>query len=87
MDFRETVRDLYIDLDRLIACGGLSAMQASIVHRLMEGASLTDVSREDGCSVSTAAAHLNRAVEKIVRENDRRWLEVYRAKAVANRDK
>lgn len=75
MDFREAVRDLYIDLDCLIARSGLSTMQTSVVVRLMEGASLTGIAQEDGCSTSTVAAHLNRAVDKIVCANNRRWLE------------
>lgn len=87
MDFREAVRDLYIDLDCLVVNCGLSAMQASVVQRMMGGASLTDIAQEDECSTSTVAAHLNRAVEKIVRENDRRWMEVYHGKAVAKKCK
>ena len=67
----------YLDLDRLIAECGLSPSQHSIVKTLMEGYSLTDCAEMHGIPKQAAFTHLNRAVDKITRQNDLNWAEVY----------
>lgn len=77
MDTTASARDVYLDLDRLIRWCGLTEAQKNTVQKLLLGYSPTDIADEDGCRASTIHNHLNRAVEKIVAENNRCWRAVY----------
>lgn len=72
-----SARDVYLDLDRLIRLCGLTDAQNNAVQKLLTGYSPSDIADEEGCRASTIHNHLNRAVEKIVAENNRRWRSVY----------
>ena len=77
MDTTASARDVYLDLDRLIKFCGLTDAQKNAVQKLLMGYSPSDIADEEGCRASTIHNHLNRAVEKIVAENNRRWRSVY----------
>lgn len=73
----------YIDLDVLIEACGLSQMEQKIVDWLMQGYGLTDIAEVLGYVRQTADTMFDRAVEKIVSENNRRWLSCYSDKPIS----
>ena len=77
MDTTASARDVYLDLDRLVRLCGLTDTQKNAVQKLLMGYSPSDIAVEEGCRTSTIHNHLNRAVEKIVAENNRHWCAVY----------
>lgn len=77
MDTTADARDVYLDLDRLVRRCGLTEAQRNVVQKLLMGYSPSDIADEEGCRASTIHNHLNRAVEKIVAENNRHWRAVY----------
>ena len=82
MDTTASARDVYLDLDRLIRNCGLSEVQMGIVLKVQRGYSPSDIAEMEGCKAGTVHKHLNRAVEKIVEENDKSWRSLYGKKFV-----
>jgi len=75
----EVVEDIvciYIDLDSLIESCGLTPGENRVVQNLMMGYALSDIAEHYGVTRQTCSVLLKRAVEKIVAENDRRWMAV-----------
>lgn len=75
----EPVLCTYFDLDRLIENCGLSQGQREIVSLLMDGYTLSDIAEESGRGLTTVDVQFRRAVEKIVQENNRLWIEWQKA--------
>lgn len=75
----EVVEDIvciYIDLDSLIASCGLTPGEERIVKNLMMGYAMSDIAEHFHVTRQTCSVLLKRAVDKIVAENNRRWMMV-----------
>ena len=79
----EDVICTYLDLDSLIDGGGLSDAEKDIVQYVMQGYSISDVAEYLGQARQTADTVFDRAVEKVVAENNRRWTECYSEKPIS----
>ena len=81
MDFREPIFVTYADLDSLIESCGLSKHQRQVVDLLMLGYTKKDVADLRHDLQQTVEVHFNRAVRRIIKENNRRWASVYAKKS------
>jgi len=72
----EDVLCIYIDLDSLIETCGLSPTEGKIVQDLMYGYTISDIAEYYKVARQTCDTMFHRAVDKIVRENNKRWIEV-----------
>lgn len=77
-DLFEPVLCTYIDLDTLIETCGLSDMQKLVVTRLMQGYSFEDVAEDMQCTHQTIRTHFQRAVNRIVNQNNESWMKTYK---------
>lgn len=75
----EDVLCLYTDLDSLIERCGLSASESETVKYVMEGYSLADIAEQYGKARQTVEIFFNRAVKKIVRQNNADWEKTHHA--------
>lgn len=78
MEFREPIFVTYVDLDSLIEGCRLSKMQRKVLDMLMIGYSERDIADCLHVLPQTCRAHYDRAVAKIVAENNRRWEKIYK---------
>ena len=76
MEFKEPIFVTYVDLDVLIETCKLSKMQRTVLDMLMLGYSERDIADRMHVLPQTCRAHYDRAVSKIVQENNRRWEKV-----------
>ena len=72
----EDILCIYIDLESLINACGLSPTEKRIVRDLMYGYSISDIADHYKVTRQTCDTMFHRAVDKIVKENNRRWTEV-----------
>lgn len=72
----EDILCIYIDLESLIEACGLSPTESKIVQDLMYGYSISDIAEHYKVARQTCDTMFHRAVDKIVKENDRRWIDV-----------
>ncbi len=72
----EEVMCIYIDLESLIESCGLSPTEKKIVGDLMYGYTISDIAEYYKVARQTCDVMFHRAVDKIVRENNKRWIEV-----------
>ncbi len=79
----EDVICTYLDLDSLIDGCGLSDAELETVQYLMQGYSISDIADYRGQAKQTTDTLFSRAVEKVVAENNRRWMECYSEKPIS----
>lgn len=72
-DFNEAVICTYVDLDELIEHSGMTEIQRNTVDMLMQGYGLGDIAAIRGIHRQSVQDQLNRAIERIIAENNQRW--------------
>lgn len=77
-DIFEPVLCTYIDLDVLIETCDMSDMQMRVTQMLMEGFSFEDIAEIIGCTHQTIRVHFKRAVNAIVKKNNKDWVKIHR---------
>lgn len=77
MEFREPVFVTYADLDVLISSCGLSPPQRQVVDLLMLGYTKKEIADLRDDLPQSIEVHFNRAINRIIKENNRRWASVY----------
>lgn len=75
----EDVLCLYADLDSLIERCGLSGAEHDTLKFVMDGYSLADIAEQCGKARQTVEIFFNRAVKKIVRQNNADWEKTHHA--------
>lgn len=77
IDMNEPVLCTYIDLDRLIGRCGLTEQQRLIVRLLMRGYSFEDIAELKEITDQSVRVQFRRAVYKIIKQNERDWMDTY----------
>ena len=81
----DPVLNTYIDLDILLDAAGLTKTERFIAKRLMVGYTIQDIAEMHNVAKSTVSTLYGRLVQKVVDENNRRWMAVYAVKPDAEK--
>lgn len=76
--FNESILATYIDLDALIASADLTDKQRAVISLLMKGYTVQDIADECNKDQSAISHLFNRAIEKLVSADTKRWTQVMR---------